>query len=417
MIVNPNTLVRIFIGIFLVTISVLEFQIYQHVVFLQNQREQLIHDYYDANVDDNISYDMMIEEDLHKRKTRRLKISTIKSEIKHINLKQRVYNAEFLYGITNVTYLIVIQVHDNVYLFKQLLDSLRTAHSIASALLIFSHDVFDSKINQAVHTVNFARYMQIFYPYSIQLHPFVYPGAEYANGDKENTERSKERDPVAAQKKLHWWWQVNQVFDNLRVTNNYTKTILFLQENDYVTEDFLITLKLLEQVRDTHCPVCEVISLGVHSPELSNYLKKTAVVALEIWAKNLPGIAIAFDRVIWRVIKAWSQDFCYFNDYTWENSLKYIGSQHMDINFYFTDIIASRVFRIECGKKNSTCNLKRKLDDVKLFKQVIHNALFPSLLMLRIVKSQDYAVDPLGSFQDERDREVCMYFTKNCVWY
>ncbi|CAB3226933.1 unnamed protein product [Arctia plantaginis] len=417
MTVNPNTLVRIFIAIFLVTISVLAFQVYQHAVFLQDQRKQLIHDYYDANVDDNVSYDLMIEEDLHKRKIRRSKISKMKSNIRRINLKQRVYNAEFLYGITNVTYIIVIQVHNDVYLFKQLLDSLRTAHSIASALLIFSHDVFETKMNQAVHTVNFARYMQIFYPYSIQLHPFVYPGVAYASDDKENTEKSKERDPVAAQKKLHWWWQVNQVFDNLSVTKNYTKTILFLQENDYVTEDFLIVLKLLEHVRGAHCPVCEIISLGAHSPEPGNYLNRTAVVALEIWAKNLPNIGIAFNRDIWHIIKGWSRDFCDFNDYTWENSLKYIGSQHMDINFYFTDIIASRVFRIECGKENPRCDLKRKLDDVKSFTQVIRHSLYPAILMLRIVKGKDYSVDALGSFQDERDRELCMYFTKNCVWY
>ena len=50
------------------------------------------------------------------------------------------------------------------------------AKGIDETLLIFSHDFWDEGINELVNSVDFAKTMQIFYPFSIQTHPHEFPG-------------------------------------------------------------------------------------------------------------------------------------------------------------------------------------------------------------------------------------------------
>ena len=44
---------------------------------------------------------------------------------------------------------------------------------------ISSHDFWDEGINQLVNSVDFAKTMQIFYPFSIQTHPNEFPGESH----------------------------------------------------------------------------------------------------------------------------------------------------------------------------------------------------------------------------------------------
>ena len=54
--------------------------------------------------------------------------------------------------------------------------SLSHAVGIENTLIVFSHDFWDPEINKLVASVDFAKTMQIFYPYSIQTHPKRFPG-------------------------------------------------------------------------------------------------------------------------------------------------------------------------------------------------------------------------------------------------
>ena len=47
---------------------------------------------------------------------------------------------------------------------------------LEKTLIVFSHDFYDEGINNLVNSVDFAKTMQIFYPYSIQTHPKEFPG-------------------------------------------------------------------------------------------------------------------------------------------------------------------------------------------------------------------------------------------------
>lgn len=56
------------------------------------------------------------------------------------------------------------------------IDSLAKVKHISDILLIFSHDVYDKQINSLIKSIAFCKVLQIFYPYSIQTHPFDFPG-------------------------------------------------------------------------------------------------------------------------------------------------------------------------------------------------------------------------------------------------
>ena len=67
-------------------------------------------------------------------------------------------------------------MHNRVHYLRQLILSLSQAKGIKTTLVIFSHDFWDPEINQLVASVDFAKTMQIFYPYSIQTHSNEFPG-------------------------------------------------------------------------------------------------------------------------------------------------------------------------------------------------------------------------------------------------
>ncbi|PZC71680.1 hypothetical protein B5X24_HaOG212753 [Helicoverpa armigera] len=345
-------------------------------------------------------------------------IYKIKTQIKWFNTRQVVNNNE-LGSIDNQTYVIVIQCHSNIYLLQQLLSSLRRAFFINTALIIFSHDHYSYKMNQLIKTVNFAKYMQIFYPYSMQLHPNAFPGAE----PKSCIEgfpcvKADYRDPEAAQSKHHWWWQANQIFDHLRVLKNYTQPILFLEENNYVTEDVLVVYRLLIYTRDIHCPFCEMISLAAHDPDLPRYRRRRTVVAMEVWKNSMPRTAIAFDRKIWHNIKIWKEMFCYYNDSNWDQSLKHVGAEKWDGNIYLTAIDGPRVFRVEeCDPKDAGCKLQNKVEDVKKFIKVIKKQLYPLSIKIKVTAEEDFNYTASGYWTDVRDHELCMQFANGSVWY
>jgi len=89
---------------------------------------------------------------------------------------QKIYNLDKFGPITEGTYVLVIQVHNRVEYLSLLVESLSRVPEIENCLVIFSHDLFIPKLNEAIQTIDFTRVMQIFYPKSIQLNPNRFPG-------------------------------------------------------------------------------------------------------------------------------------------------------------------------------------------------------------------------------------------------
>jgi len=207
-------------------------------------------------------------------------ISYILNRIKLINEDQSIRNEDIFGPVTHNTTVIAIQVHNRLQYLRQLIISLSAAQGIDKTLIIFSHDFYDEGINELINSIDFAKTMQIFYPYSIQTHPSEFPGESPndcpRNAKKDQAQRLKcanadwpdryghYREAKFTQTKHHWWWKANRIFDQLRVTRNLDGLVLFLEEDHYVAEDFLHVLKLLEAERIQKYSNCDIICLGTY---------------------------------------------------------------------------------------------------------------------------------------------------------
>ncbi|XP_034936964.1 alpha-1,6-mannosyl-glycoprotein 2-beta-N-acetylglucosaminyltransferase isoform X2 [Chelonus insularis] len=216
-----------------------------------------------------------------------LNISQIQKSIKRLNSEQKIYNEEIFGPLPSDAPIIVVQVHSRLTYLRHLIVSLAQAKGIEHVLLIFSHDVWHPDINYLIQSVDFCRVMQIFYPYSIQTHPHIFPG-EDPNDCPRNIDKDQAlalkcinaqhpdlyghyREAKFTQTKHHWWWKANRVFDQLNVTRNHTGMVLFLEEDHYVAEDFLHVLKLMEQTCKHSCERCNVLSLGTYLKTYNYY--------------------------------------------------------------------------------------------------------------------------------------------------
>merc|ERR1711997_622635 len=227
-----------------------------------------------------------------------LKIAAILDKIKSINEEQSIRNEDIFGPVNNATVIVAIQCHNRLQYLRQLVISMGQAAGIDKTLIVFSHDYWDDAINDLVNSVDFAKTMQIFYPFSIQTHPNEFPGESShdcpRNAKKDQAQRLKclnadwpdlyghYREAKFTQTKHHWWWKANRIFNELRVTKSYNGLVLFLEEDHYVAEDFLSILSLMKRERDLHYPNCDILCLGTYLKQ-TNYKDDHKKVELTQW--------------------------------------------------------------------------------------------------------------------------------------
>lgn len=406
---------RAYISIFLLTISMMIiYAAYHQIVYIKKDRQDFI-------TDDNL-YSMECSEvneaKFVRSKRAYMNMNKVRTRIKCLNIMQTIHN-KYFGPITDDTSVIVIQCHSNVFLLKTLINSLRHTLLINSAFLIFSHDHYSYEMNKLISKIEFAKYMQIFYPYSIQLHRNVFPGAEPKSCVKGlDCVESKFRNPEAAQSKHHWWWQANQIFDHLTALKNFTGPVLFLEENNYVSPDILITYKVLILLKKRRCDFCEMISLAAHAREVWQYNRTWGLIRAEPWTDEMPKTAIAFDRKTWNNIKPWKEIFCLYNDSNWDRSLKRIGAEKWAGNIYLITSDAPRVFAIkDCEQNESGCNMEEEIKEIRKFIRSIAKQLFPLRIKVEVMFSKDYSGSGTGYWSDVRDHELCLHFANQNVWF
>ncbi|CAN8025810.1 unnamed protein product, partial [Ixodes persulcatus] len=156
---------------------------------------------------------------------------------------------------------ILVQVHDRWHYLQHLIESLSRAQGIERALLIISHDYYDSQVDFLPSAIPFCKVMQIFFSYSTQLFPNQFPGRDPMDCSRDigkekafqvkclNAKYSDSyghyRESKFTQIKHHWWWKINVVMDTLNVTRSHKGPVLLLEEDYYVAPDYLSAARLL----------------------------------------------------------------------------------------------------------------------------------------------------------------------------
>ncbi|XP_063907913.1 alpha-1,6-mannosyl-glycoprotein 2-beta-N-acetylglucosaminyltransferase-like [Zophobas morio] len=330
------------------------------------------------------------------------------------NSEQRIYN-ENLYGDT-IELVVVVQVHRRPLYLQQLINSLENTPSINKTLLIFSHDWVDPNITHIVQSVKFAKVLQIFYPFSLQTHPEDFPGPdvndcvtedeklvpECPNFDFRDT-YGKFRNASVAQIKHHWWWKANFVFKEVKILNDYTGLVLFVEEDHYLAPDFIHCLSLMRKTCRYYCPNCWFLSLGVRNRV--NFGLYSDWVGIQNTVENS---GLAFNRTIWNEVSKYREDFCQFDDYNWDWSLKNVF-RNVPGETSSMVMVASRVYHVgSCGTHSDgeICDPTELIQD---FKNRQTN-LFPDSFYVTFDNNQEI-VDrsrPNGGWGDPRDHELCM---------
>ncbi|KAL4718746.1 hypothetical protein ACJJTC_001815, partial [Scirpophaga incertulas] len=326
-------------------------------------------------------------------------------------------------------------VHTRLTYLRHLIVSLAQARDIDRTLLIFSHDYYDEEINNLVRSIDFTKVMQIFYPYSIQTHPYEFPGtdpndcprdAKFDQAIKLNCNNALHpdlhghyREAKYTQTKHHWWWKANRIFNQLQCTAGHTGLVLFLEEDHYVAEDFIHMLYLLRNMADKSCPQCEILSLGTYLKTYQYHLSGDKV-EITPWHSSMHNMGFGFNRTVWNNIMELEDQFCAYDDYNWDYSLLHL-SQNRPGKEKFKVVLSKgpRVFHIgECGihHKKSNCNASTVISKVQ---QLLKNAkayMFPSRVLATVTsggaKNNKKLVKGNGGWGDIRDQELCTNMTR-----
>ena len=357
--------------------------------------------------------------------------------ISKINKEERIKNQDKFDSIRhkeNTTTIIVIQVHDRINHLRHLISSLGVARGIDQTLLIFSHDFWDEEINLLVDSIRFANVLQIFYPFSIQTHPNVFPGDSPKDcSSKVSTNEARTRKCINAewpdsyghyrqaevtQIKHHWWWKANQVFDHLRLTKSFQGLVLFLEEDHYLADDFLHVLSLMQNQRDLNYSNCDILCLGTHQqyqtllPSVAKSKSIYQSVGIAPWHNAKHNMGMAFDRRTWNKIKSCAASFCQFDDYNWDWSLLHTSLKCTNNTLNVMYMKAPRVFHIgECGfhKKNWFCNPDDKVREVSKTIEKAGPYLFPKSIIVTIVSNKTIKLPKgNGGWGDKRDHQLCL---------
>ncbi|XP_059050379.1 alpha-1,6-mannosyl-glycoprotein 2-beta-N-acetylglucosaminyltransferase [Achroia grisella] len=368
-------------------------------------------------------------------------VTDIRKAIEKYNDAQIIHNEDIFGPVQNDTIIIAVQVHTRLTYLRHLIVSLAQARDIDRTLLIFSHDYYDEEINNLVKSIDFTKVMQIFYPYSIQVHPHEFPGidpkdcprdAKFEQAIKLKCNNALHpdlhghyREAKYTQTKHHWWWKANRIFNQLQSTAGHTGMVVFLEEDHYVAEDFIHMLHLLRATADRSCPQCEILSLGTYlktyqyhvngdkrKKQLTlsyiqqvkaaneerrrrqqetqtwnfqvypNIYSNTQKVEITPWHSSMHNMGFAFNKTVWNDIMALQKQFCAYDDYNWDYSLLHL-SQNRPNRDKFKVILCKgpRVFHIgECGfhHKKSNCNASTVISKVQKLLQNAKSYMYPT---------------------------------------
>lgn len=347
-----------------------------------------------------------------------------------VNKAQTIYNQDKFPPLGEDGLVLIVQVHKREGYLKQLLESLRVAKGIEKVLLVISHDYYYDDMNKLILSIDFCPVMQIFYPFSFQVMPTSFPGASPNDCPRDATREKAVnmkctnaqhpdtyghyRESIVTAIKHHWWWKINMVFDNLRVTQSYGGYVLFLEEDHYVAPDFVqVAAQLIGMKKD--CADCDFINLGMYNKAKA----LTNRVSVGVWNAGKNNMAFGMNRHTWNLIRNCSKHFCTYDDYNWDWSINQLGKvcSLFQRDLKVMVMKTPRVFHIgTCGTHHhKSCNEAQQANIARDFLTRQSSNLFPHQLDKdrgTYPAATRKKLKPYGGWGDIRDHELCMKFTE-----
>lgn len=360
----------------------------------------------------------------------------LRREIERLNQEQFVQNID-KFGLTlgAESVVLVVQVHNRVDHLGFLVESLRKVRGIEQVLLVVSHDVYSHELNSLVRSITFCPVLQIFFPHSQQIYHNRFPGEDpndcprdiqkdqallkKCNNAEHPDKYGHYREVKYCQTKHHWIWKLQFVFEHVRLLEGYEGHLLLLEDDYYVSEDILFSLKMMQHVRNKDCTDCRMLVLGNYD-KTQNYQVNGGNVERAFWISSKHNMGMAFTKSLWAEIKKCGQEFCGFDDYNWDWTLQHLSMKCIPNMVRLLKMKATRIYHLgECGgmhTKNQNCNLTAKVNLVDGTLSNNKQYLFPNTVSINSesrVKLRD--PKPNGGWGDLRDRTMCMSFFNNSI--
>ncbi|EDV20761.1 uncharacterized protein TRIADDRAFT_31240 [Trichoplax adhaerens] len=368
---------------------------------------------------------------------------TLKQKKNYVLLKnnlQTVLNSHLLQSTSNHKFdlVVVVQSHKRYKYLQALMQSLHKARGINKILLIVSHDYLLTEMRTVVESVQFCPVIQIFFPYSAQLHPDVFPGTDPRDCKRDTPKElalvkkclnanypdqfGHYREADYTMTKHHWWWKINFVFDQLNILKDYKGLVLLLEEDHYVAPDFLTIMKLLEQKRNSEYPNCDFLGLGSYNRHGSYSHFKHKVADYVAWASNKNNMGMAMNRATFDKIKRCNNQFCRFDDYNWDWTIQSLSSKCLNRPLTILTMQAPHVFHAgECSGLHHKrfCKMEDTITAIERSLSANMDYLFPQTIG---VTSQNREIrrfagvsrpNGYGGWGDIRDHKLCMSYVKS----
>ncbi|XP_076058360.1 uncharacterized protein LOC143035313 [Oratosquilla oratoria] len=353
-------------------------------------------------------------------------ILRIRQQIEKLNEAQKILNLGRYGPVQPNTTVLLVQVHNRLENLRFLVESLTNTRYINETLVLFSHDLWDEAINAFVGNISAFRVMQMFFPFSVQLHPHVFPGRDPRDCKWDVKMSSKNgqnclnrewpdsyghyREPRYTQIKHHWWWKIHRVFEDLRVTGpSFEGEVIFLEEDHFVAPDLLHMHRLLRKTRDKNCPECLVLSLGNYNKMAPSVYKN--YVERGDWWVTKQNLGFVLSPKVWRSIKKCTRDFCEFDDYNWDWTLNHVAQKCFKPRLKSFALRFSRVYHVgSCGThvKKKSCDVRREVLSVMNRINLGRAWLFPeSLVVQSMYRGASTTKRGNGGWGDYRDRQFC----------
>jgi alpha-1,6-mannosyl-glycoprotein beta-1,2-N-acetylglucosaminyltransferase len=348
--------------------------------------------------------------------------------INFLNAQHEVLNSDVFGPLNNSTvkFVIVVQVHNRIEYLSYLIKTLQNSTGIDQALLVFSHDMNSEPINNLIKGITFCRVIQIFYPFNIQIFSSVFPGQD-PQDCPDRISRDQARDmgcknwqhpdkyghyrlASLTQIKHHWWWKMNYVFDGILKKYQLDTYVMLLEEDHYVSPDFLHVLNFMVENKKSICNDCRVLCLGFYLKNYKTYRADIDRLGVHTWFSSKHNMGMAINRETWDLIRNCSHLFCTYDDYNWDWSMLQVSLKCMPAKMRVIFAKAPRVLHVgDCGVHTHRCAVHNAAEKARSLFAEVAPSLFPSQL-----KAVDFSKrmlkpsKPNGGWGDIRDHELCL---------
>uniref|UniRef100_A0AAF5PH13 Alpha-1,6-mannosyl-glycoprotein 2-beta-N-acetylglucosaminyltransferase n=1 Tax=Wuchereria bancrofti TaxID=6293 RepID=A0AAF5PH13_WUCBA len=347
--------------------------------------------------------------------------------IEFLNANYEILNTDKYIQLQSIEIVLVVQVHNRIEYLKELIATLKDARYIETTLLIFSHDYSSALINKLITGIDFCLVMQIFYPYSIQLFPDVFPGRDPLDcPEKANKQEAaflkcnnwKNPDKYGhfrvarlTQIKHHWWWKMNYIFDGILKQYALTKAwVILLEEDHYVSPDFLHVMRLIVDNKSNFCAECQVISLGLYLKQYNNFKTNLNRLGIHPWFSSKHNMGMAINADTWELIKNCTELFCKYDDYNWDWSLLRVSMKCLPARLKVIAVKSPRVIHIgDCGIHTHRCAVHNAAAMAAELFNSSADSLFPKKMI--VAENLKRTLKPSrenGGWGDIRDHELCL---------